>query len=144
MRKYAPLIVIVAVLVIAFARLDLGGFSGGGAVARGDAALARAFEDRASSLQVQGSGIVTRVFDDGGDGNRHQRFILRLASGQTLLINHNIELAPRVTSLQAGDRVEFRGEYQWNSEGGVIHRTHHDPRGARPAGWLEHRGRTYQ
>ena len=64
--------------------------------------------------------------------------------GQTLLVAHNIDLAPCISSLTAGDRVEFYGEYEWNSQGGVIHWTHHDPAGRHAEGWLRHRGRVYK
>ncbi len=94
--------------------------------------------------QVKGSGRVVRVLSDDNDGSRHQRFILEMSSGQTLLVAHNIDLAPRISSLTAGDTVEFYGEFETNSQGGVIHWTHHDPQGRHVAGWLEHRGRRYQ
>jgi hypothetical protein len=81
---------------------------------------------------------------DDNDGSRHQRFILEVAGGRTLLIAHNIDLAPRIAGLRAGDTVEFYGEYEWNDKGGVIHWTHHDPNGRHVDGWLKHRGRTYQ
>lgn len=109
-----------------------------------DARLASAFERRAHGLQVRGRGTVERLLPDDHDGSRHQRFILRLDSGQTLLVAHNIDLAPRIASLQPGDAVEFFGEYEWNDRGGVIHWTHHDPDGSHVAGWLRHQGRTYQ
>jgi len=94
--------------------------------------------------QVSGSGRVVRVLSDDNDGSRHQRFILEMSSGQTLLVAHNIDLAPRISSLTAGDTVGFYGEYETNQQGGVIHWTHHDPQGRHVAGWLEHRGRRYQ
>jgi hypothetical protein len=78
------------------------------------------------------------------DGSRHQRFIVSLASGQTVLIAHNIDLAPRVDGLQTGDYLRFYGEYVWNAEGGKVHWTHHDPKGRHVTGWLKHNGRTYQ
>lgn len=109
-----------------------------------DATLQRAFEERRTAYQVQGSGTVQKVLADDSDGSRHQRFIVRLASGQTILIAHNIDLAPRIASLRVGDAVSFYGEYEWNLQGGVIHWTHDDPRGVHVAGWVEHRGRRYQ
>lgn len=106
--------------------------------------LEDAFANQQSNVQVRGEGVVTRVLQDDLDGSRHQRFILKLGSGQTLLIAHNIDLAPRIDGLATGDEVEFFGEYEWNSKGGVIHWTHHDPDGRHVAGWLKHEGRTYQ
>lgn len=108
-----------------------------------DARLATAFERREHGLQVRGHGTVDRLLSDDHDGSRHQRFILRLASGQSLLVAHNIDLAPRVAGLAVGDTVEFFGEYEWNDRGGVIHWTHHDPAGSHVGGWLRHGGRTY-
>jgi hypothetical protein len=106
--------------------------------------LIRAIESRASGVQVQGQGKVIKVLPDDNNGSRHQRFILELPAGQTLLIAHNIDLAPKIPSLKKGDTVAFHGEYEWNSKGGVIHWTHHDPGGRHVAGWLKHGGRTYQ
>jgi hypothetical protein len=94
--------------------------------------------------QVSGIGKVTRVLADDNDGSRHQRFILEMNSGRTLLIAHNIDLAPRISALRTGDTVSFYGEYETNAQGGVIHWTHHDPQGRHVAGWLEHDGRRYQ
>jgi hypothetical protein len=98
----------------------------------------------ASDTQVQGVGIVDRILPDDTRGSRHQRFILRLESGQTLLVAHNIDLAPRVADLAAGDTVEFSGEYEWNEKGGVIHWTHNDPANQHAAGWLKHDGQVYR
>jgi hypothetical protein len=109
-----------------------------------DEALARAFEQRTSNVQVEGRGVVQRLLPDDNDGSRHQRFIVVLASGQTLLISHNIDLAPRVVGLRKGDVVAFSGEYEWNAKGGVIHWTHHDPSKRHPAGWIKHNGQLYQ
>ena len=97
-----------------------------------------------SGEQVRGSGTVIRTLSDDNKGSRHQRFIIKLASGQTLLIAHNIDLAQRVSFLSVGDNIEFYGIYESNSKGGVIHWTHHDPRNRHEAGWLKHNGRTYQ
>jgi hypothetical protein len=106
--------------------------------------IGQAFKTRTSNVQVEGEGIVNRILEDDLAGSRHERFIVRLASGQTVLIVHNIDIAPRVASLQTGDSVRFYGEYVWNAQGGMVHWTHHDPEGRHVAGWLKHNGRTYQ
>jgi hypothetical protein len=109
-----------------------------------DAVFAQAFADGAEDLTVEGRGAVTRLLADDSEGGRHQRFIVRLGSGQTLLIVHNIDVAPRVASLKVGDTVEFKGEYVWNEEGGLIHWTHRDPETGREVGWIRHESRQYE
>ena len=121
-----------------------GAGSGTAGVARGDAALARAFDAHSSDLEVEGQGTVVRILADDDEGARHQRFILRLDSGQTLLVAHNIDVAPRVEGLAVGDVIAFRGVYEWNAEGGTVHWTHRDPGGAHAAGWLRRDGRVYE
>jgi hypothetical protein len=112
--------------------------------ARASDALYDAYKHHRSNVQVEASGRVDRVLRDDTEGARHQRFIVRLDSGRTVLISHNIDLAPRVDSLSEGDAISFAGEYEWNDRGGVIHWTHHDPAGRHVAGWLRHNGKTYQ
>jgi hypothetical protein len=146
MRK---LVVIAVVLAAAYFGGVESGFiaplhRAGTTASAGDEVLAAAFENRQSDVQVQGSGRVSRVLADDTDGSRHQRFIVQLSSGQTVLVAHNIDLADRVASIKAGDSVAFNGEYEWNERGGVIHWTHRDPQGVHAAGWIKHGGRTYQ
>jgi len=109
-----------------------------------DNEIERAFKTRTSNVQVKGEGMVTRLLQDDVEGSRHQRFIVRLSSGLTVLILHNIDIAPRVDGLQEGDRLGFYGEYIWNSQGGKVHWTHRDPDGKHVAGWLKHNERIYQ
>ncbi len=109
-----------------------------------DSKLSNAFESRANNLQIEGSGRVVVLLSDDNDGSRHQRFIVRLNSGQTLLIAHNIDLASRIDDLLEGDTIRFYGQYEWNEKGGVIHWTHNDPSGTHVAGWLMYKGIKYQ
>ncbi|MGZ8238279.1 MAG: DUF3465 domain-containing protein [Methylobacter sp.] len=103
-----------------------------------------AFSIQESNSQISGQGVVTRLLADDNKGSRHQKFIIMLPSGQTLLIAHNIDLAPRINSLRVGDSIQFYGEYEWNERGGVVHWTHQDLSGAHQAGWLQHEGKRYQ
>lgn len=107
-------------------------------------AVKEAFEARRSDYQLEDTGIVARVLADDNSGSRHQKFILEFPSGHTVLIAHNIDLAPRIGGLKEGDTVRFFGEYEWNDRGGVVHWTHRDPQGRHVDGWLEHNGRRYQ
>lgn len=113
-------------------------------VSTSDKALINAFENQISNIQIGGSGEVTKILSDDTQGIQHQRFIIRLKSGLTLMIAHNIDLAPRVNALKVGDQINFYGEYEWNSMGGVVHWTHHDPNSRHEGGWLNHGGKLYQ
>ena len=106
--------------------------------------LLDAFNRQTSNLQISGEGRVVRVLADDNNGSRHQRFLLETSFNQTILVAHNIDLAPRIANLRNGDTVAFYGEYEYNNKGGVIHWTHHDPANRHPHGWLKHKGRTYQ
>lgn len=104
----------------------------------------RAYTHKLSDVQITGEGEVVKVLQDDKRGSRHQKFIIRMSSGKTLLVAHNIDLAERIHDLQKGDTVKFNGEYVWNEKGGILHWTHHDPAGAHEAGWIEHNGSRYQ
>ncbi|GAB4122983.1 MAG: hypothetical protein Tsb0027_20560 [Wenzhouxiangellaceae bacterium] len=110
----------------------------------GNAAILRAFAEQRSNVQVRGEGTVQRVLPPDNDGNPHQRFIVQIEPGHTVLVAHNLTLAPAIDRLARGDRVAFYGEYEWNPRGGVIHWTHDDPQGRHADGWVEHAGRRYQ
>ncbi|MGB5246936.1 MAG: DUF3465 domain-containing protein [Woeseia sp.] len=92
---------------------------------------------------IEGQGRVRRLLADDDEGGRHQRFIVTLNGGQTLLIAHNVDIAPRVP-LGIGDRVDFRGLYELNDLGGVLHWTHHDPHGVEVGGYLQFQKRDYR
>lgn len=107
-------------------------------------AIDEAFRDQVSDFVVQIDGKIDRVLRDDRDGSRHQRFVIEIPSGLTVLVAHNIDLAPRVEDLEVGEAITVRGEYEWNEQGGVIHWTHHDPQGRREGGWIEYRGQRYE
>jgi hypothetical protein len=107
-------------------------------------AIVEAYGTHRNLPQVQGSGIVVKVLKDDTNGSQHQKFLLKVSDNITILIAHNIDLAPRVDDIQASDTVAFKGEYIYTPKGGTVHWTHKDPRGNHEAGWLKHNGKTYE
>lgn len=112
-------------------------------IASDNSAINAAIANRRSDTQVSGSGTVIKVLPDDNRGSRHQRFLVKLPSGNVILIAHNIDLAPRIPDLTRGDSIAFYGEYEWNDKGGVVHWTHKDPGNRHPHGWLQHEGRKF-
>ena len=142
LRSWIRLCLLIAGL---YALYELGGFhlpdwGGEAAVFSGECAVTDAFRNRQSNLQLKGEGQVIKVLPDDTQGSRHQKFLLRSPGGTTILVAHNIDLAPRLNGLRAGDQVAFYGEYEWSDKGGVVHWTHRDPKGRHPGGLLEVRG----
>ncbi|MCA9264727.1 MAG: DUF3465 domain-containing protein [Planctomycetales bacterium] len=109
----------------------------------GERAILDAFDNRQSNVQAEFTATVVKNLPDDNEGSRHQKMILALPSGHTVLLAHNIDLADRVPA-RPGDRIEVSGEYEFSEMGGVIHWTHHDPSGRHPDGWIRHDGQTYQ
>lgn len=143
MKKILPVVVLLIAVYVGWSQLERTDDFTGVSVSNEDQRFAT-FGERDSGQQVKGSGVVIKLLPDDNDGRRHQKFLLKLDSGQTLLVAHNIDLAPRIDSLRAGDVVKFNGVYEWKPEGGVIHWTHHDPDGRHEWGSLEHQGEIYR
>ena len=100
------------------------------------------FSQQISGTMVSVQGSVIRILKDDTKGSRHQRFIVQLNDGFTVLIAHNIDLAPRIP-LNLNKEIKIFGQYEWNNKGGVIHWTHKDPQKTRAGGWVEFQGRRY-
>jgi hypothetical protein len=109
-----------------------------------EGALASAYRKHQSRVEVCGRGVIAKVLRDDTQGIRHQRFVVRLPPGQTVLIAYNFDLAPRIDGLRTGSPIEFVGEYEWNGQGGVVHWTHRDPGGHHSPGWVRYEGRQYE
>ncbi len=112
-------------------------------VSAGSAAINQAFADEKSGIIVEAAGRVHKVLPDDTEGDRHQRFIIRIDGDHSLLVAHNIDLAKRAP-VKEGDLVSFRGQYEWSSQGGTLHWTHRDPAGRHPDGWIELNGAKYE
>ncbi|MFN0007179.1 MAG: DUF3465 domain-containing protein [Planctomycetota bacterium] len=111
----------------------------------GGASIEAAFRERRSDEWVEAAGVVVKVLADDREGVPHQRILVRVdESGDiTVLIAHNLNAAERVP-VQNGDRLQFRGEYEWTEKGGTVHFTH-EPEFQRrdPGGWIEFSGKRY-
>ena len=103
----------------------------------------RQYGKRDDGSWIEGYGIVHRLIADDDDGSRHQRFVIDMRNGQTILIAHNVDLAKRVP-VGLGDRIQFRGMYEWNELGGLVHWTHIDPLEVEEGGYVKVRSKVYQ
>ena len=106
--------------------------------------IEESFQSHRSGVIVTAEGKVERTLSDDTSGDRHQRFIMRLPSGITVLVAHNIDVAPRLPGIAAGSSVRIHGQYEWTEKGGTVHWTHRDHRGSHEAGWIEFNGLKYQ
>ena len=86
-----------------------------------DAKIQQVFQTQKNNIQLQSSGTVKVVLVDDNNGSRHQKFILQLQNGLTVLVAHNIDLSSRIDGLQKGDTVGFYEEYEYSEKGGLIH-----------------------
>ena len=92
---------------------------------------------------LETEGKVIKLLKDDTKGNPHQKFLIKLAPDITLLVAHNIALAKRAP-IQQGDSIKIRARYEWNNRGGVLHWTHHDPKGKQQGGWIYANGKYYK
>lgn len=98
--------------------------------------LEQARKNPDAKLWVKVRGKVIKLLKDDLHGSRHQKFLINIdGKGFTLLVSHNIDLAKRVP-IEVGDAVTLFGLYEWNNRGGLIHWTHHDPKGKKKGGWI--------
>lgn len=95
----------------------------------------------ASHEEVVLTGTVVRVLGTrAGYSGAHEGFILA-AQHTTLTVEDNVDLTGPIP-LQRGENVTLQGQYECND--GVIHWTHHDPRGRHTGGYIEVHGTRYQ
>lgn len=108
--------------------------------------VVKAFKAQQSDIQVKGCGTIIKALPDDNEGRRHQKILIELdgvSSKQTLLLVHNIDLAPRVAQVSRGTALSFYGEYVYNDKGGLVHWTHRDPAARHQGGWIDSGGVRY-
>ncbi|MDR0984368.1 MAG: DUF3465 domain-containing protein [Ruminococcus sp.] len=93
-------------------------------------------------FQRYGVGRVVKLLNNDFSTD-HQKFIIKTAENETLLITHNIVLAPELYDLKVGDVVEFYGECFQTDRGYGIHYTHHSTSRRHTSGYLRHNNKMY-
>ncbi len=106
--------------------------------------LTNAINNKKSDVIVQTKATVIKILKDDLEGHKHQKFIVKIPTGQTILVAHNIDLAPRIPNLKKGSHIELKGEYEWNNKGGIIHWTHDDPNNHHTHGWIKFNNKLYK
>ena len=112
-----------------------------------NARICAAYGGNLSGGEVVAGGTIERVLGTRqGPSGEHEGFLLKLDGDCDLLlrVETNVDLTGPVP-LHNGERLIVKGEYEWNPLGGVVHWTHHDPRGRHVGGYVKTAdGRVYQ
>ena len=103
----------------------------------------QAQQSHATKVEIIFSARVKKLLPDDTKGLPHQRFLLEIENGTTVLVAHDTKYAPKVP-IQPGDVVTIKGEYIWNRKGGVIRWTHRSDTPRHEGGYIEFDGQKYQ
>ncbi len=99
--------------------------------------------NRAVKVEVTCTTRVKKLLPEDTKGRRHQKFLLGLSNGTTVLVAHSTDSAPYVP-ISPGDVITLHGEYIWNPKGGLIHWTHHSDSPRHEGGYIDFNGQRYQ
>jgi len=95
----------------------------------------------ASAVEVTANGSVARMLGNyTSRTGTHEGFLLR-SNALTIRIENNTSITGQIP-LSKGEAVSLQGQYECND--GVIHWTHHDPRGRHSGGFIEAGGKIYR
>jgi hypothetical protein len=95
------------------------------------------------NTEVTGKVKVYKLLQEDDEGLKHERFLVMLSDGTTVLVAHSLDKAPSVP-VSPEDEIIIHGEYVWNQKGGVIHWTHHSDTPKHEGGWIDFKGRRYE
>jgi len=109
----------------------------------GDSEVIRAQQLQLVKVPLTVTARVKKMLKYDDRGLPHERFLLVLSNGSTILVAHNTKMAPYVP-VQPGDIVTVSGEYIWNAKGGLIHWTHHSDSPNHQSGFIEFNGKRYE
>jgi hypothetical protein len=95
------------------------------------------------NTEVTGKVRVYKLLREDDEGLKHERFLVMLSDGTTVLVAHSLDKAPPVP-VSPEDDIIIHGEYVWNQKGGVIHWTHHSDTPRHEGGWIDFKGKRYE
>lgn len=108
-----------------------------------DSEIVRAVVNRRRVDFVEGRGmVVIRTLADDNNGLRHQKWVVQLSNGSSMMAVYNLDMCERV-ALKVGDHVAMGGQFVWTNQGALLHWLHYDPRKTRPDGYVEVNGKVY-
>jgi hypothetical protein len=119
---------------------------GGQAEQPNNAQICSLYASGSSGAEVIGHGTVLGVLGTrGGPSGEHEGFLLKLDQQCDLLlrVETNVDITGPVP-LEVGEVVTVKGQFEDDANGGVIHWTHHDPRGRHVSGYVEADGKIYE
>jgi hypothetical protein len=108
-----------------------------------DAQLLYDQANQLSKVEVTAIVQVKKLLPDDTRGLQHQKFLLILSNGSSVLVANDLTYGQRVP-IQPGDIIKIHGEYIWNKLGGLIHWTHRSDTPRHESGWIECNGIRYQ
>jgi len=95
----------------------------------------------ASSAEVVASGTVAKLLGTHTSATgEHEGFAMRYKA-MTVRVEDNVRITGPIP-LTKGEAISLQGVYECND--GVIHWTHHDPRGRHMGGYIQAGGKTYR
>jgi len=119
---------------------------GGQAEQPNNAQVCALYAGGSSGVEVIAQGTVLGMLGTrGGPSGEHEGFLLKLSRQCDLLlrVETNVDITGPVP-LQTGEVVTVKGQFEDDPSGGVIHWTHHDPRGRHVTGYVDAGGKLYQ
>jgi hypothetical protein len=114
-----------------------------GPATQDDSQAIRAQDAHLIKAEITACARVKKLLPDDTEGLPHQKFLLELSNGTTVLVAHDTKYAPHVP-IQAGDILIIHGEYIWNRKGGLIHWTHRSDTPRHEGGWIIFNGTRYE
>ncbi len=111
--------------------------------ASNDSALVNAVNSKRNVDFLEASGVtVIELLADDTQGLPHEKFIVRLSNGATVLCVFNLDMGQRIP-LKVGDIVDLGGQFKWTNVGALMHWLHADTQNRRPDGYVDLNGKRY-